>query len=450
MEKKLITEVEKIKKMMGLLLENTGFFNGITDDMVKDIMSISKVRGFKSWFKQKDVNLMKDLEKLEGITSGKIKLDTPADVAAKDGIIKRLIQNEAIADYLIPELLTKHLPTFNNMNLIKDAIKKNIKSGVKPNVILNGIPNIVRVRFPQTDDIVKKYIVNDLKNYTVYITDYIPGSEFLSSKWGKLKQGWSIGKDAKSGGLAGTKSLIVRVPPINFITKASDKYFKTSFRKKLNEEEVEIVRRFFLTGVADYPLLRRVFKSYGFVGATGNLARQLVKKIAYLTLVKSALNFLYQSLVDNKDNLSEYDEENMHWFFVVCYRLVHSIEFPSLGWVSPAGWLAGLLGFTLKPAVYGKGRDAMLKEFENYLKGGNEKNYPKLWHGYKLSDIYQAIMNSINSEIEKIDVEIKQLESGKNIEPQTLSRHGVRINNNSKQKTNDDDAINNTPGWKKK
>jgi len=409
MKKNLLIEIKRIQGMMGLVTEGPGpKLMGITADIIQDLMSIVNPRGAGTLLTGARKMLSDDIETLSSIVSGKMK-NVPNDEIEK--LITRIIRSdEKIAKYLIPQIIKSDIKTINAINKFKKNIELFKSNGGKLDSVLRNIDNNVDNVFRGTPKEITDYIKIDLKKYTDEIYNPNPTRDFAISNLEKLKQGWRMGKDAKSGGMSSMKYLGNKLTN-NKISELIDKYFDTEFAKKLSPEEIKTIKKFLWTGVADTPMLQKAHKSLGFPGATGNLSRQLIKKLWFLMKVKFWTNLIIGLTKDLINKGEEITDDEMYEWSKVLYRICKAIEIPSLGWVSPAYWFTGLL-LTTGAGAAGGGAQKGWNRFKTYLLGNDEEAVGKWWDGIPLGEFLAGFVVKLDNLVRDFNTDIKETQQG--------------------------------------
>lgn len=154
----------------------------------------------------------------------------------------------------------------------------------------------------------------------------------------------------------------------------------------LSPEEKQIMNRWFVTGVADWPMVRRIQKAYGWPHAGMNVLGQLARKWMILTGIFYAYNLAIEVIKAAPD-----DAEEMSAFDAVIKRVLLPLvkSLASLGLVSPLVRIVHFVLFAIVlPAIKGRskyeildyleGRVGVISEAMNALKKGKDVQDPDL------------------------------------------------------------------------
>jgi hypothetical protein len=420
MEKKLLSEIKRIHSMMGLVTEGPSpKLMGITSDIVNDLINlINPKKRPSSFFKGSEKILYDDIETLSSIASGKIR-NVP-DIEIEKLITRIIKSNKKIGDYLVPKLINNNVKALNQISKFKESIKayKNAPHSSSQTTdqvyetISKGIDRNVDGVFSGTPDVIKDYIKNDLKKYTneLFYPNRTQIKNLAGNSWESFKQGWKMGKGAKSGSAYTARYLTNKLTKSK-ISQFMDDYFDTQLTKKLSPEEIQTVKKFLITGVADTPMLKQAYKTYGFPGASGNFFRQLWKKLWWLMKVKFFANLALDWFKDLRSKGEEISDEELHEFSKVLWRLCRAIEIPSAGWISPAGWFGGLL-FTTAGGASGGDLQKGWDRLKTYLMGNDEDAVGKWWDGVPIGEFLSKGVVYLDNLIRGIDKDIDETKKG--------------------------------------
>jgi hypothetical protein len=135
-----------------------------------------------------------------------------------------------------------------------------------------------------------------------------------------FKAGWKV----KGAPTLFAKSVARNIP---FISK-----FTRSYITKLKPEELKKVHSWFWTGVGDFSIIKATLQRNGWPNAIANFTGQIFKKWAFWTGLFTGANFLYDCLKDVPEETQVYDNEleaawdrlvkawepvGLHWVFPV-------------------------------------------------------------------------------------------------------------------------------------
>jgi len=380
MNKQLISEISRIHNIMGILNESTTPIINLTDDIVKGIKNVLKPKGvvgkIKSVSNPVDTILADDIEELSKVAAG---TKTITNDQLKN-IVKRLIKNKNVEEYLVPKIIKSNTDLQNYIKDYQSSIRQLKSRGGKLQDAFNDIDIFMNRRSPTTG---RPYLQTELPEMRAYIRkefrdfaqkEFNPqiSKEITKTAGEKFKQGWKMGKDSKKGG--------------QLTLKAGGLMFKNLFTKKVSRlslppEEKDLVTKYLLTGIPDWPMLGNAWRSFGGIGAAGNALRQLWQKFKFLFLAEAVINILGDLFYDVAHKGEEITDEQMGELSKWTHRFLRSFEIPSLGVVSPAGWVTGLLTYSLYK-LGGGGLEKSQQAFITYLKNSDENLY--WWKGFRI------------------------------------------------------------------
>jgi hypothetical protein len=411
MNKKILSEINRVKTMMGLLNE-ASIPLSLSDEVIEGLLKIIKKpsRVFID-----DINTLKNINK--GITTA-----SPRDV---ENIIRRLIRSDKkAADFILSRIINNlDVPTKNFLNDFKASIVDFKKSGgsykdalenikINMNAQIGGRP-VVQTTIPE----IKDYITKDLEKYAYEVYNPIKSKvSDLSKKvgkesWEKFKSGLKDGREAKSGG--------------GLTLKSFGNWWKNRFATirerelglyKLSPEEKKVVKNYLFWGIPDVPAIKNTAKKFGIRAASTNLLTQLVKKFIVLYLLKTFWLTIWSTIKDQRKKGTEY--ENYSDWAIFWYRVAHfAKDPPSFGFVSPGLWLLGLI---LVPFIKAqRGADgAWWKSFKEYLTGDDEFKIPAPPRDIVtiIDTTNQRVSRYAETQIERIDTAINQIRQGNNVD----------------------------------
>jgi hypothetical protein len=436
MNKQLISEISRIHNIMGVLNESPGPapLITITDEIVKGIKNVLKPKGIvnkiKSFGTPIDTILARDIEDLSKVAAGTITITNDQ----LKNIVKRLIKNKKIEEYLIPKMIQNDVTIKNYIKDYESSIRQLKSNGGKLQDALADIDSFINRRNPITN---RPYINLELPEMKEYIkkefTDFAQKEfnpeiikQMAKTTGKKFKQGWEMRKDTVSGALLTLKGAGYTIRNL----------FKKDLQKKLSPEEMSAVINFLLSGVADLKMLFQAGRTYGFPAVVGNFMGQLWKKFWFLFWVHYAFNLIAKSLKDFFHKGEEITDDKMNEFSKICYRLVRGFEIPSFGLITPGGWLGNLLIYVVFKSSGGsatKSKDA----FSNYLKGSDENlNW---WKGYPLGQKFldYVLLNCFNL-AENAEGEMVRTKAGDSSKSEIEKNAGVDLSNKKSIKPHTD------------
>jgi hypothetical protein len=380
MEKKLIVEIEKIKRNMGLITEISQFPPSMLDDIV--IAGGKILKKFSFGNSRVSSIIRSDLDDLSKITRGQISA-TADDIA---DILNRLISTSDDFSKMILPKLAENMDTGskNWIKNIKSAIISQRSLGRTQSDVAQQADAMVinamrRSLIPELTtylrDDIAKYIDDIYHPFTSTSKDIIgKGGEIvkkgLEKNWSKFLEGFKEGWSAKSGtGLAwkATKNWWRNRFMNEYQKKLGQKY-------RLTDEERKVLGNFIKWAPADIPSIQSSAEKFGFGGLTGNLTMQLIKKFVTLWFIKIVWLMFWGWVRDQKKKGTEYDQYSDA--AILQYRFFQAVkDLPSFGLISPGIWL---LGAILVPFIKSqKGADgSWAKEFKEYIFGDDELKIP--------------------------------------------------------------------------
>lgn len=429
MNKQLISEINRIQTMMGVLNESPGPapLITLTDDLIKGLKNLVKPKGMvgkiKSLSQPIDTILADDIETLSKGAAG----TTTITNDQLKNIVKRLIKNKKIEEYLVPKMVQSNIDLQNYIKNYKSSIRDLKSRGGKLQDALDDIDVYINMRNPTTNrpylqtelPEMKNYIRNEFRDFAEKEFESQVAKELAKTAGQKFKQGWKMGKDSKSGAILTAKSASNEIK--NLFRKKMDKL-------KLPPDEKSVVNKFMITGIADTDMLVRAGKSLGFAGFSGNLLRQLYQKIRFLFWAELFLDVIGGTLVDLLTPGEEIPDELMSEGSKLLHRALRSPQLPSFGLVSPLIWGVGLISHMLLRGGGGSINKAG-KAFIEYLRNSDES--VNWWKGYDIGrntiDKWYLASKGLR---ETIDGEIVRTKAGNASQSEIEKAAGVNRNNN--------------------
>lgn len=412
MSKTIITEIERTRKLMGLLVENPIPIR-VTKDVGEELVSKFGSK-FASTFKRVSQTTLDDINLLKKISAGEI---YATQNEMRDLILRLINSNKNIEKYLVPKIIENSgVASKNFIANLKTSIKNAKETrGVKYQDIIRGINsnlNATRNGVPVFDTSipqVKDYVKKDLERYAWEL--YNPTQATLKKTGMNAVKGAKSGISSKSGSKIFVREFGKKITP-----KTVENSFPSYF-KKITEEERKKLWYWITVGIPDVPSIQAAWKNFGFVGGLTNFSVQLLKKWFFLTIIVTFSRAFLQYVKDFIKDGEEYP--NMTNSKIFWERLRRAFYIPHFGFTSPAIWLAGLI---FKPIISGLSgeRKNFWESAKNYIIGEDPYTIPKLPKDLNSKEVFETLRTTTDTLIKDTELKMEQLKSGNDVDTSNL------------------------------